>query len=119
MQSLLHQCSYSDAFMEFPGFSAWDRSPGAAEPAGSQSRDLSSTSVKQHGVDPERLAHPGRQRTTAKLRALIAHLVVEHRIATMNELARHFGRSLSTLSESLELPRRRDPAFFEQPLVLK
>jgi putative transposase len=71
---------------------------------------------KVHQAD---LMRRGRQRRFAELRGLIVHHALEQRIATLSELARRFGRSASTLSESLEHYRRTKPALFLEPLDLE
>lgn len=73
---------------------------------------------RQHQIDPADLIRPGRQRRLARLRALIVHHALERRIATLSDLARHFGRSASTLCESLEHYRRTSPALFNERLDL-
>jgi len=51
-------------------------------------------------------------------RALVVHHALERRIATMSTLARHFGRSASTLRETLERYRNSRPELFKAPLKL-
>ena len=46
------------------------------------------------------------------------HHALERRIATMSTLARHFGRSASTLRETLERYRNSRPELFKAPLKL-
>jgi hypothetical protein len=59
-----------------------------------------------HGAD---LRRPGRRRDLARVRAVIVHHALERRLATLSEIARHFGRSASTLCESLQHYRRTSP----------
>jgi REP element-mobilizing transposase RayT len=73
---------------------------------------------RRHEVDPADLTRPGRQRKPAQLRVLIVHHAIERRIATLSDLARRFGRSASTLCESLEHHRRVNRALFDEPLDL-
>jgi putative transposase len=72
----------------------------------------------QHRIHPDDLSRPGRQRKLAQLRVLIVHHALDRRIATLSDLARRFGRSASTLCESLEHYRRLNPALFNEPLDL-
>jgi len=69
-----------------------------------------------HATDPETVLASGRQRHPAKLRAVILHHALHLRIATLSDIARHFKRSASTLSESLDLYRRIEPALFDNPI---
>lgn len=69
-----------------------------------------------HSLDPDALAARGRQRKPAKVRALVLHHAARLKLATLNQLASRFGRSPSTLSETLEHYRASDPALFRQPL---
>jgi hypothetical protein len=70
----------------------------------------------QHAVEPADLRSPGRRRKAAIVRAPVVHHALERRIATMSALARHFGRSASTLCETLERYRRSRPELFRSPL---
>lgn len=71
-----------------------------------------------HAVESVALRTPGRQRQAAKLRALILHHALRLRIATLSDMARHFNRSASTLSETLDLYRRIEPELFEHSIDL-
>lgn len=72
----------------------------------------------QEGVDPSALGTGGRRRDLAQLRVLVVHHALERHIATISELARRFGRSPSTLTESLEHYRQRKPEMFKRSLDL-
>jgi REP element-mobilizing transposase RayT len=73
---------------------------------------------EQYGVDPAALKGSSRQRELAQLRVLVVHHALDARVATVSDLARRFGRSVSTLTESLEYYRLRKPELFERPLGL-
>jgi hypothetical protein len=73
---------------------------------------------RQHAIEPAELARQGRHRKPARIRALITHHALERRITTASELARRFGRSLSTLCETLEHYRRTEAALFNEPIDL-
>ena len=73
---------------------------------------------RRYEIDPADLIRSGRRRKPAQLRVLIVHHALERRIATLSELARRFGRSASTLCESLEHHRRINPALFDEPIDL-
>ncbi|HUO82765.1 MAG TPA: transposase [Gammaproteobacteria bacterium] len=88
-----------------------------SRPAGGYSIEaLTEKICRLHGADPAALIQPGRRRQPARLRALVIHHALDRRIATLRELARHFGRSASTLSETLGHYRRTEPALFTRPL---
>ena len=72
----------------------------------------------EHGLEPAELLRSGRRRRPALVRALVVHHAIERRIATLSALARHFGRSASTLGETLERYRRARPELFKEPLNL-
>jgi len=67
-------------------------------------------------IDPTFLHALGRHRHAAKLRAVILHHALRLRIATLSDIARHFNRSASTLTETLELYRRTQPSLFDHPI---
>lgn len=71
---------------------------------------------RRHGVDAAELSTPGRRRDLARLRAMLAYHAVTLRIATLSDLARRFGRNVSTLCESVEYHRRVHPGLFREPL---
>jgi putative transposase len=73
---------------------------------------------RRYEVDPADLYRPGRSRKPAQLRVLIVHHALDRRIATISDLARRFGRSASTLCESLEHYRRVNRVLFDEPLDL-
>ncbi|MGD9598061.1 MAG: transposase [Steroidobacteraceae bacterium] len=73
----------------------------------------------QYGTDPSALSGSGRQRELAQLRVLVVHHAQEKQLATVSELARRFGRSVSTLAESLAHYRRERPELFQRPLGLQ
>lgn len=71
-----------------------------------------------HATDSVMLFAPGRQRQAAKLRAVVLHHALHLRIATLSDIARHFNRSASTLTESLDLYRRTQPTLFDSSIDL-
>lgn len=73
----------------------------------------------RHGSHAAALCSSGRQREAARIRALVVHHALDLRLATISELARRFGRSPSTLCESLDHYRSRTPELFARPLDLQ
>jgi hypothetical protein len=67
---------------------------------------------REMAVDAADLRQPGRRRDLARVRSMIVHHALERQIATLSEIARHFGRSASTLCESLQHHRRMSPELF-------
>ncbi len=55
-----------------------------------------------------------RLRARPRLRALVVHHALVRRLATVSQLARRFGRSPSTLTESLVYYRQKMPELFER-----
>jgi putative transposase len=72
---------------------------------------------QQESVTPTALLAPGRSRQYSRLRALALHHALLLRVATLSDLSRHFHRSTSTLSESLQYYRRVEPDTFAQSLA--
>ena len=64
-----------------------------------------------YGLRPEDLAATGRSRSAARARTLVAHHAIRLNLGTLTDLARRFGRATSTLSESLDVARRRAPGW--------
>jgi len=74
--------------------------------------ELIDATCAANGVRTEDLARAGRSRRCALVRAVVAHHAVRLNLCTLTDLARRFGRSASTLSESLEFNRRAAPDAF-------
>lgn len=55
----------------------------------------------EYGLRTEDLSCPGRSRIAARARVAVAQHAIRLNLCTLSELARRFGRSTSTLSESL------------------
>jgi len=86
----------------------------AGAPAASTIDALISHLCLQYGASLAALHGPGRRRDIARLRALVVHHALVRRLATVSQLARRFGRSPSTLTESLAHYRQKMPELFER-----
>jgi REP element-mobilizing transposase RayT len=73
---------------------------------------------RPHGVDSALLASSSRAHQLSLLRTLVVHHAIRLRIATLSDLARHFRRSTSALSQSLEHHRRARPTLFTANIEL-
>jgi len=74
---------------------------------------LAARAARARGLDVAAVKDKGRSRAASQVRQIVGYLAFENGIGTLTEVARFFGRDLTTLSRGVERLRRqmvRDPA---------
>jgi putative transposase len=69
-----------------------------------------------HDIDAAQLSSASRARSLSLIRALVVHHALHLRVASLSDLARHFNRSASALSQSLDHNRLLRPELFSTTL---